>query len=361
MSRFKKHIGINVLEAAKQRIHHIYDTHDTVAVCFSGGKDSQVVLHLTWEVAQERGEKYVNVIFHHDEFVMTDILKLVRNYASMPWVRMHHFVIPKPAVRYVFNKPVMYKMWDTSRELFMPIPDYAIRPPKELWDDMWTAEKIEDYLCGFFDGKLAQINGMRSSESRYRWRASVNKLIENYINYSSNKSTMNCKPIFDWEEKDVFKYLYDNKIQYCRLYDWQFFAKMGLRTSQPLHPEKIKELKKLRQIDPHFYDRLLQIFPDQEVHDRYGHDRDNSKIIEKYGNNGLAGVLEFINDYYPDEDLKAIALSRIYQLQQLMESDRNKAMNNYPIPYILKYFIAGNFQRLLLPYRKGQKAWKNLT
>ena len=186
MSRFKKHIGINVYEAAKERIHHIYDTHDSVAVCFSGGKDSQVVLHLTWEVAQERGEKFVNVIFHHDEFVMTDILKIVRHYASMPWVRMYHFVVPKQGVRYVFNKPVIYRMWDfQNREIFTPIPDYAIRPPLSEWNEDWDGERCEDYVCQFFDGKLAQINGMRSSESRYRWRASVNKLIEN-LPYNGN-------------------------------------------------------------------------------------------------------------------------------------------------------------------------------
>jgi hypothetical protein len=293
---------------------------------------------------------------------MTAIYEMVRHYADMPWVRMHQFTVPKVGVRYVFNKPIMFRQFDKNkREIFAPIPESAIRPPDSEWDDDWGAEKCENYVCQFFDGKLAQINGMRSSESRYRWRASVNKLIENYINYCDNKSTTNCKPIFDWEEKDVFKYLYDNKIQYCRLYDWQFFAKMGLRTSQPLHPEKIKELKKLRQIDPHFYDRLLKIFPDQEVHDRYGEDRDDAKIIEKYGNNGLVGVLNYIDEHYDDLDLKAVALSRIYQLQQLMESDRNKAMNNYPIPYILKYFISGNFNKLLLPYRKGHKAWKNLS
>ena len=363
MSRYKQYIGKNVLEAAKERIHHIYDIHDTAVVLFSGGKDSQVVLHLAWEVAQERGLKFVNAVFQHDEFIYDSVLKFVRHYAEMPWVRMHHICMPKMGVRFVFDKPIEYKQWDVdNRKTFTTIPDYAIRPPKELWANNWWPVEAEKYQCQFFEGKVAQMNGIRSSESRYRWRASVNKLIENYINYSLDDRTATlCKPIFDWEERDIFKYLYDNKLQYCKIYDLQFFSKMGLRMSQPLHPEKIRELKKLRQVDPTYYDRVLEIFPDQVVHDRYGDERNTGAIIEKYGNNGLVGVYHYIEDFYKDQSLKNIAISRLYQLQQLEASDRARREQTYPTHYVLKYFIKGQFGKLLLPFRKKSKEWKNLT
>ena len=70
------------------------------------------------------------------------------------------------------------------------------------------------------------------------------------------KAATLCKPLYDWQENDVLKYLYDNKIPYCKVYHFQLFAKMELRTSPFLHPEKMRHLKKLRQIDPHFYDHL---------------------------------------------------------------------------------------------------------
>lgn len=363
MSRFKKHIGKSVLVAAKERLHHIYDIHDSVVVLFSGGKDSQVVLHLAHEVAQERGLKFVNAIFQHDEFIMPPVVDLVRHYAAMPWVRMHHLVIPKMAVRYVFDRPLEYKQWDVDRrKTLTSIPDYAIRPKKEEWDNLWFGDEVERYQCQFFEGKVAQVNGIRASESRYRWRASVNKLIENYINYSLDDRTATlCKPIFDWEERDIFKYLHDNKLQYCRVYDWQFFSKMGLRMSQPLHPEKVRELKKLRQIDPEYYDRILEIFPDQVVHDRYGHERDTAAIVQKYAHNGLVGVAHYIQDFYTDPKLLNIALSRLYQLQQLEASDRARRENTYPTEYVLKYFIRGQFSKLLLPFRRKSNEWKTLT
>jgi hypothetical protein len=55
-----------------------------------------------------------------------------------------------------------------------------------------------------------------------------------------------------------------------------------------------------------------------------------------------------------------LALNRLYQIYKLQQSDRNKAMNNYPLDYVLKYFIRGQVWKLLLPFRKGQKAWKKL-
>jgi predicted phosphoadenosine phosphosulfate sulfurtransferase len=43
----RKHLETDVLVEARKRIHHIYDCFDTVVVCFSGGKDSLVALHLS--------------------------------------------------------------------------------------------------------------------------------------------------------------------------------------------------------------------------------------------------------------------------------------------------------------------------
>jgi len=354
-------MGISVLDAAKQRIHHIYDTHDSPIVLFSGGKDSQVLAHIAWEVAQERGHKFINCVFRHDEFTLNNVIDFVRHYAAMPWIRMHHIIIPEPSLRYVFNKPIQYRQWDyKNRETMRPIPDYAIRPTEDLWEIDWWEQDIERFQCQFFKGKVAQMNGIRASESRFRWRASVNKLIENYINKANGypRATL-CKPLYDWEERDILKYLYENKLPYCKTYDWQYYAKMDLRTSPFLHPEKIRHLKKLRQIDPVFYDQILKIFPDQQTHDRYADERNDVAIIQKYGKD-WDGVHQYIVEHYEEGKSRDLAIARLVQIGKLSQSERNKEMNNYPIDYVLKYFIRGQIWKLLLPFRKNQKEWAKL-
>ena len=54
----RKGLGINVLEAARQRITAVFDGGIPVCVTFSGGKDSGVLLHLVAEEARRRGRRF---------------------------------------------------------------------------------------------------------------------------------------------------------------------------------------------------------------------------------------------------------------------------------------------------------------
>jgi len=51
----KRYIDTDVYTESKKRLRHILDIFDSIAVCFSGGKDSLVTLQLFKEVLQEEG------------------------------------------------------------------------------------------------------------------------------------------------------------------------------------------------------------------------------------------------------------------------------------------------------------------
>lgn len=58
----KQYLGLNVLEAARQRISWTFDVFPRIYVSFSGGKDSTVMLHLVMDEAIKRGRK-IGVLF----------------------------------------------------------------------------------------------------------------------------------------------------------------------------------------------------------------------------------------------------------------------------------------------------------
>jgi len=53
----KRLLGINVFEAAQQRINYSFDNFEKVYLSFSGGKDSSVMFHLTMMEAKKRNKK----------------------------------------------------------------------------------------------------------------------------------------------------------------------------------------------------------------------------------------------------------------------------------------------------------------
>ena len=58
----KTPLGINVLEASQQRIKWVFDNFRQIYLCFSGGKDSTVMLHLVLEEVKKREQK-IGVLF----------------------------------------------------------------------------------------------------------------------------------------------------------------------------------------------------------------------------------------------------------------------------------------------------------
>ena len=82
--KVRTYIDTNVYDEAIKRINHIYDIFDTVVVLFSGGKDSLATLHLVKEVADSRGIKKVDVVFHFGDKLVN--LKDVSHCVLDEWV-----------------------------------------------------------------------------------------------------------------------------------------------------------------------------------------------------------------------------------------------------------------------------------
>lgn len=354
MAKRKQYIETDVLTEAKKRIHHIYDIFDSVVVMFSGGKDSLAALHLCHEVAQERGiTKPLDVVFRDEELIPDEVINFVDKYRKMDWIKMLWFTVPLKSTKYVLSVCHSYTQWDNNRKWVRQKPEWAIS--LEDGDDrVFDQYSMDAFTAKYYKGKVAFITGIRASESLMRYRASINKINDNYINAVPDPSARNvmlCKPLFDWEENDIFRYFYDHDIEYCKLYDMQMWAGNGLRVSTPLHAESAKRFDLVRITTPDFYQRVIDVFPEMLAHERYYKELDRAGIKERYGQS-FGGVRAWIEEnLIEDERQYDLAIKRF---EQCLSAERNNP-NSYPPQYLLGVFMSGAFKRNILPQGKNKK------
>lgn len=349
MARRRMFLDMNCVDAARERIRHVYDTFDTVCIQFSGGKDSTACLYLAKEVHEERGLGPVKVIFRDEEMLSPAVAEYVQQVSEYDWVDMEWYCLPVGQEVWVLGAREYVLLWSPKREaegrLFRPFPDNAIRaehfgidPGKPI------PRKIDEYTMQGKKGRTAFITGVRANESMIRYRTVTQKLHENYINrpFKLSKSIplRFAKIIYDWTSDDVLKFISEeHNAPYCAYYDYAAMSGANQRVGIPLHSVASRRLIDVLRTEPEFYDELYRCFPQIEAQRQLWSEFDIEKVIDMYESMSWTGVKYCIEDNILTPGLRKAAM--VYSND--FKKKHVKDPYGYPIDHLIRTLLLNEF------------------
>ena len=272
-----KHLlGINVLEAAQQRIAWTFDTFPRIYVSFSGGKDSTVMLHLVMAEAIKR-KRRVGVLFVDLEgqykLTIDHIQDLYDRYAE--YIEPFWVALPIHLRNAVSQYEHHWICWEPGRA-----DDWIRQPPPTAITDQTHfpfyryAMEFEEFVPAFgkwyAQGKLcACLVGIRTGESLNRWRTIAGHGVKwrheddgqrrKWVGWQG-ETLWNLYPIYDWVETDLWAYHGKTGLPHNRLYDYMHQAGLTLhqmRICQPYGDDQRKGLWLFHLIEPETWARVV--------------------------------------------------------------------------------------------------------
>ena len=268
----KRNIGINVLEASKQRVSKIFDSFENIYISFSGGKDSTVMMHLVMDEAIKRNRKvgvllidleaqYSNTIEHS-----IDMFEIYKQNIIPFWV-----ALPMSLSNAVSNFEPRWKCWDNDKkDLWVREKPKGCISECNYFDFFYDGMEFEEFVVLFGEwyaknGTAAGFIGIRADESLNRFRTICTQKKETFENlrYTTrvSENAYNIYPIYDWKTRDIWVYHAKFKDKrHNKVYDLMNKAGVPLsqqRLCQPYGHDQRKGLWLYHILEPKTWYKLL--------------------------------------------------------------------------------------------------------
>lgn len=255
----------NVYEAAKERVAFVYDNFKNVVVNFSGGKDSTVVLNIALEVAKEKGRLPVNLFFFDQEAEWEHNIEYIRRTMNRPDINPMWYQIPFKINNAASGDENWLHCWEDGKEWIREKEDISIKTWEPTGKEEEFYEMMDILPTQYFNGEpVAALCGMRCEESPKRKIAiTEGNPCFKYVLWGEKRKRgkLDFDPIYDWTYSDVWKYIHDNKLDYCEIYNymWQYGVPIkNMRISNVTHEQAITSLYIMQEIEGDLYNKLTK-------------------------------------------------------------------------------------------------------
>lgn len=345
------YLDVDCYTEAKRRIREIVELFDDLTVGFSGGKDSLATLHLVEEVYAEMGVKRkINVHFKDEEFYPEDVINLLKEYHDCGKYNFDWIALPVTAQKVYLGHSSNIVLFDPSRKWARKPPPYALTDTSGKIYDKYT---MNDIIARNLKGRIALLTGQRTAESIFRLRSVLNKINQPYISHTTTPRVAMCKPIYDWQERDVFLYFLKKGIRYSPIYDAQMYSTETLRVATPFIAEGADRFHLLKTRDPDFWARIIDIFPEMETQARYTRQLAKSTVDELPYEHTEAGLIQLVKDTTAP-NMRALALKMITSC--LITRRRKMAagatdLGGYPLRLLFAKVAHGAVKRHITPQK----------
>lgn len=268
---------MNVYEAAQERLAIIFNDFDNVLVAFSCGKDSGVLLNLTYEYAVKTGNLH-KLSFYYEDYEAG--YKYTHEYAERTFATMsdvanrYWLCLPISAACSVSMYEPRWIPWDNDKKDIwvrpMPEGDYVINEHNTPFPFIKGTKGFDTRLmfAEWFSsqhGNTAVLIGIRADESLTRlgiFTSPHRRYMHKGLTYSKtiDDCTTNFYPIYDWKAKDIWACNARYQFDYNKIYDLYYQAGLTIdmmRVASPFHQCGQESLKLYRVIDPYMWGKMV--------------------------------------------------------------------------------------------------------